>query len=365
MKAGRFLLCILLSLTLVVTFIPVCSFAENDESAETVVEEVQPKEDEVVAEKDYLSNKKAEPNAEKVTVKKGSIEAHLSNDEKSQLKKAIESVEGVQAFSYSDPEVDDFDDPSIELYVPDPWDTVTLGDYIDFDYNIFDIWESYYTIPLVCTSDEDGDLVDLVEGDTVVGVDEWYNYSGYIYLDPAKYHKGTYELWVFGVPCYSDGTPVEDWGSWDNVPYVHVYFDVECLHSWKHYKKAAGLLSNGTEYDYCTICKIKRNVKSLKGYATYYVKSFKVTKGKACFTAKWAKQSAAIQKKFNGYQIRYSINSNMAGAKYAYAAKSSKSKKISKLKKKKKYYVQVRTYTKKNGITFYSKWSAKKSVKTK
>ena len=55
----------------------------------------------------------------------------------------------------------------------------------------------------------------------------------------------------------------------------------------------------------------------------------------------------------------------MSGAKTATASKSSKSKKISKLKAKTKYYVQVRTYTKKNGTTFYSKWSAKKSVKTK
>jgi hypothetical protein len=55
----------------------------------------------------------------------------------------------------------------------------------------------------------------------------------------------------------------------------------------------------------------------------------------------------------------------MSGAKYAKASKSSKSKKIKKLKKKKKYYVQVRTYTVKNGTTFYSKWSAKKAVKTK
>jgi alpha-glucosidase (family GH31 glycosyl hydrolase) len=93
--------------------------------------------------------------------------------------------------------------------------------------------------------------------------------------------------------------------------------------------------------------------------------TLKLTKGTKSFTAKWAKQSAANQKKFNGYQIRYSLKSNMAGAKYATAAKSSKSKKIGKLLKKKKYYVQVRTFTKYGGKTFYSKWSPKKSVKTK
>jgi predicted pyridoxine 5'-phosphate oxidase superfamily flavin-nucleotide-binding protein len=94
-------------------------------------------------------------------------------------------------------------------------------------------------------------------------------------------------------------------------------------------------------------------------------KTVKNIKAKKAFTVKWTKQSAANQKKFNGYEIRYSLKSNMSGAKYAKAAKSSKSKKISKLAKKKKYYVQVRTYTVKNGKTYYSKWSAKKSVKTK
>ena len=136
-------------------------------------------------------------------------------------------------------------------------------------------------------------------------------------------------------------------------------------HTWKHYKNAAGLLKNGTEYDYCTACKTKKNVKTLKGYATYYVKSFKVARAKNAFTAKWTKQSVAKQKKFSGYQIRYSLKSSMNSAKYATAKKTSTSKKISKLKAKRTYYVQVRTYTKKNGTTFYSKWSAKKSVKTK
>jgi len=136
-------------------------------------------------------------------------------------------------------------------------------------------------------------------------------------------------------------------------------------HSWKHYKKAGALLKDGIEYYYCTDCNAKKNVKTLAGYASFYVKSLKVAKGKKCFTVKWAKQSATNQKKFNGYQIRYSLKSNMSSAKYATAGKASKSKTIKKLKAKKRYYVQVRTYTKKGGKIFYSKWSVKKSVKTK
>ena len=106
-------------------------------------------------------------------------------------------------------------------------------------------------------------------------------------------------------------------------------------------------------------------MKTLSGYSKYVVKKFKVKKGKKCFTATWAKASKANQKLMTGYQIRYSQKSNMSGAKYATASKTSKSKKIKKLSKKKKYYVQVRTYMKKSGKTYYSKWSSKKTVKTK
>ena len=136
-------------------------------------------------------------------------------------------------------------------------------------------------------------------------------------------------------------------------------------HNWKHVKNAAGYLKNGSEYDICTVCGTKNNVKTLSGYSKYAVKKFKVKKGKKCFTATWAKASKANQKLMTGYQIRYSQKSNMSGAKYATASKTSKSKKIKKLSKKKKYYVQVRTYMKKSGKTYYSKWSSKKTVKTK
>ena len=136
-------------------------------------------------------------------------------------------------------------------------------------------------------------------------------------------------------------------------------------HKWKHGKVAGGLLKNGSEYDQCVYCKAKKNTKVIPGYSEYYVKSFKVKKGKKSFTAKWKKQSKKNLKKFNGYQIRYSTNANMSKAKFATAGKKSKSKKIKGLAKKTTYYVQVRTYTKSSGTTFYSKWSAKKKVKTK
>ena len=59
-----------------------------------------------------------------------------------------------------------------------------------------------------------------------------------------------------------------------------------------------------------------------------YLKSFKVVKGMKSFTAKWKKQSKANQKKFNGYQIRYSLKRDMNGARYVTAKKPAKYKKI-------------------------------------
>ena len=87
----------------------------------------------------------------------------------------------------------------------------------------------------------------------------------------------------------------------------------------------------------------------------------KLIKGKKAVTVKWKKKSDVT-----GYQIRYSLKSSMKGSKTV-TVKSAKttSKKVKKLKKKKKYYVQVRTYKVVNGKTYWSSWSAKKSVKTK
>ncbi|MDO4514674.1 MAG: Ig-like domain-containing protein, partial [Lachnospiraceae bacterium] len=93
----------------------------------------------------------------------------------------------------------------------------------------------------------------------------------------------------------------------------------------------------------------------------------KVSKAKKAFTVKWKKQSAKMATStISGYQIRYSISSNMTGAKIkTVKGYKSTSKKITKLKAKKKYYVQIRTYKTVNGKIYYSSWSKIKSVKTK
>lgn len=136
-------------------------------------------------------------------------------------------------------------------------------------------------------------------------------------------------------------------------------------HKWVHKKTAAGNCKNGSEYDECSVCHAKKNQKTISGYSTSYVKSFKLAAGKKSFTAKWAKQSSKNQKKFTGYQIQYSLKSSMSSPKYATAKKSASYKKIGKLKAKKRYYVRVRTYRTVSGKKYYSKWSTKKYIKTK
>lgn len=88
----------------------------------------------------------------------------------------------------------------------------------------------------------------------------------------------------------------------------------------------------------------------------------KLTKKKKAFTVKWKKQAAQT----SGYQVRYSLKSGMSKAKKKTISGSKKtSATVKKLKAKKKYYVQVRTYKTVSGKKYYSKWSKKKTVKTK
>ncbi|MBR2547986.1 MAG: Ig-like domain-containing protein [Eubacterium sp.] len=89
----------------------------------------------------------------------------------------------------------------------------------------------------------------------------------------------------------------------------------------------------------------------------------KLKKGSRSFKVKWKKVS---KKNITGYQIRYSTKKSMKRSKYKTVKKYNKtSLTVKKLKARKKYYVQVRTYVKKNGITYWSQWSKKKSVRTK
>lgn len=71
------------------------------------------------------------------------------------------------------------------------------------------------------------------------------------------------------------------------------------------------------------------------------------------------------KKNIDGYQVRYSSKSSMKGSKTK-KVKGAKTKLVTlkKLAKGKKYYVQVRSYKKVSGKTYYGAWSKKKSART-
>ncbi len=101
--------------------------------------------------------------------------------------------------------------------------------------------------------------------------------------------------------------------------------------------------------------------------STGYVKS-SINKRKRAFDMKWKLQSKKMSTtKITGYEIQYARNSKFTKSMKKVKVKNYKttSKKIKNLKKKKKYYVRIRTYMNVGGVTYYSKWSKTKSVKTK
>ena len=87
-----------------------------------------------------------------------------------------------------------------------------------------------------------------------------------------------------------------------------------------------------------------------------------VKKRKKGFKVTWKKQATQV----SGYQVRWSLKSDMSGARSKIISSNKKTSfKKTKLRKGKKYFVQVRTYKTVNGKKYWSKWSEKKKVKTK
>ncbi len=93
-----------------------------------------------------------------------------------------------------------------------------------------------------------------------------------------------------------------------------------------------------------------------------------LVKGYKAITVKWNKQSTKMAKtRITGYQIQLATNSKFTKGKKTVTVSgySKVSKKVTGLKAKKTYYVRIRTYKTVSGTKYYSKWSAKKSMKTK
>ncbi|MGO1442451.1 MAG: hypothetical protein ACTHVJ_04455 [Lactobacillus delbrueckii] len=104
--------------------------------------------------------------------------------------------------------------------------------------------------------------------------------------------------------------------------------------------------------------KVTKKVKKAKKVVVANSKFTSLKGSKKAFVGSWQKAKAV-----SGYQVRYSTASSMKKAN----TKSTKATKlkVSGLKSKKKYYVQLRSYRKLSGKTYYSAWTKAKTVKTR
>lgn len=89
-----------------------------------------------------------------------------------------------------------------------------------------------------------------------------------------------------------------------------------------------------------------------------------IVSAKKGFRVTWKKQATQT----TGYQIRYSTSSKFTASKtkeVTFSKNSTVKKTVTNLTGNKKYYVQVRTYKKVSGKTYYSDWSDTVSIKTR
>ena len=195
-------------------------------------------------------------------------------------------------------------DGLLKVYKPAPGKVFYVGEKIKTKNSVYDSFTDYYTRSDFYTFDANGNLIDGVIGD-VAKRNTWTTYKGQLPLDPAKYTTGGYTMMFVNVPCYSDGTAVDGWGSMD-VPKVLIKIKVKILkpptklklRSWPGGKivltfpkcKGAGKYKiyrttdpyNGTFKCVKTTGKRKyvdRKVKKGKNYY-YYVRSMRSKSGK-------------------------------------------------------------------------------------
>lgn len=118
---------------------------------------------------------------------------------------------------------------------------------------------------------------------------------------------------------------------------------------------------------------IKGNIKYFGTLSTTFrilpkgISKLSVTSGVGTLTATWkSKNTLKGQNKIKGYQIRYSKNKNMSGAKTKTIGDAKTTKlKIKGLSQGTTYYVQARTYKKIGTKAYCSKWSVAKKIATK
>jgi len=208
------------------------------------------------------------------------------------------------------------DEGYLEVYSPYQSEIFYTGEKMVFDFDAFDVWADYTTIPLIGFFDSSDELVDLVYSDPV----DDKQWSSYTYKKKLEgYSPGFYYIHIASAAGDAKGKPLSDWSSFDGIPSVTIDFEV-------------------------------RKLKAPKG--------LKVTAGKKKVSLSFYKASGATK-----YQIYRSSKKNSG---YKRIATVSSPKYVDKkVKKGKTYYYKVRSVRTQSGTVYSSYTSPKKSKKVK
>ena len=205
-----------------------------------------------------------------------------------------------------------------------------------------------------------------VAKDTVLTGDKasvYVNSPGYISATSFDRSKKYFSMNPFSIEAntkyvYADSVLVKD------IDSLNVYSFVLINENYKLETKGTDLyMVKASEPETTTVAPTTTTTKKQTSVKVKATKIKKIKKRKKSAILTWKKLS---KKQATGYKIRYSRKKSMKKAKIKKIKKYSIGKiKIKKLKSKKKYYFQIQTVKKVDGIEYVSAWSKKKSVKVK
>ena len=161
-----------------------------------------------------------------------------------------------------------------------------------------------------------------------------------------------------------DGQTPDDQTPYDQTPDESIH-----QHNYSEWTtvKSATEIAAGLQTRTCSVCGNKEAQETAQLAPT--LKAVKISKPKVAKKAaaiKWKKVSKKDLKKIKKIEIQYSTDKNFESNVQSRIVSAKKTLyKIKKLKAKKRYYVRIRSYTKSGNEVHVSKWSAKKSFKTK
>ena len=188
---------------------------------------------------------------------------------------------------------------------------------------------------------------------------------------PLNWPKGTYYLKVYR-KSKNDSAPFEvsrkAYISAMSISISDQTYTGKALTPSVKIKNGSSTLKKGTDYKVSysnnkNVGTAKVTIKGIGKYEGTTTKTFqilpkgssvtKTTPGKKKLTVQWKKVSG-----ISGYQVRYAASKSMKSATTVKAAAAKTKVSCTKnIKSGKKYYVQIRTYKKVGGKTYYSKWS--------